>query len=139
MSSCQPSGSREPSLKKSLTRNVRGPGINGSMAGNLRTAWVRIAWVLCLTGCSGQLVAIKLPKQDANPNAYYVCTPKDGGTTFDCKSERVFHQYDRELVVSEQQCDYGVANVYVETNWRGNVTRIQYVCSTAPVGEFPDK
>lgn len=97
-----------------------------------------MAWVLCLTGCTGQLVAIKLPKQDANPNAYYVCTPSSAGATFDCKSERAFHQYDRELVVGEQQCAFGVANVYVETNWRGTVTRIQYVCGTAPVREFPD-
>jgi hypothetical protein len=113
--------------------------MTSGMPGSLRTAWVRIAWVVCLTGCSGQLVAIKLPKQDANPNAYYVCTPKAGAATFDCKSERAFHQYDRELIVTEQQCDHGVANLYVETNWRGNVSRIQYVCSTAPVGDFPDK
>jgi hypothetical protein len=98
-----------------------------------------MAWVLCLSGCGGQLVAIKLPKQDANANAYYVCTPSATSATFDCKSERAFHQYDRELVVSERQCAFGVANVYVETNWRGNVTRIQYVCGTAPVGDFPAK
>jgi hypothetical protein len=91
---------------------------------------------ICLSGCSGQVVAVKLPKQDPNPNAYYVCTPSAGGASFDCKSERAFHQYDRELLAGKE-CEYGVANVYVETDWRGNVTRIQYVCGTAPVGGFP--
>jgi len=109
------------------------------MAGKRLAAWLGTACLWCALGCSGQLVAIKLPKQDANPNAYYVCVPSAVGATFDCKSERTFHQYDRELVVSEQRCAFGVANVYVETNWRGKVTRIQYVCGTAPVGEFPGK
>src|SRR4051812_15870590 len=109
------------------------------MRGNRRGAWLWAAWLSCLPGCSGQLVAIKLPKQDANPNAYYVCAPKAAGATFDCKSERAFHQYDRRLVVSERECPFGVADVYVETDWRGKVTRIQYVCGSAPVGEFPDK
>ena len=109
------------------------------MGGKRASAWLRMAWLLCVTGCSGQLVQIKLPKQDANPNAYYVCAPSAGGATFDCKSERAFHQYDRELSISEQQCDFGVANLYVETDWKGKVTRIQYVCGTAPVGGFPSK
>jgi hypothetical protein len=109
------------------------------MLGKQRARFARLAWCLCLSGCGGQLVAIKLPKQDANPNAYYVCTPSAGGASFDCRSERAFHQYDRELAISEQQCDFGVANVYVETNFRGKVTRIQYVCGTAPVGGFPSK
>lgn len=95
--------------------------------------------LLLLTGCGGQLVAIKLPKQDANPNAYYVCKPAESSATFDCRSERAFHQYDRELVVSEQVCAFGVASVYVETDWRGKVTRIQYVCGTAPVDDFPEQ
>lgn len=109
------------------------------MPSNLRTAWLRAAWLLCLTGCGGELIQIKLPKSDANPNAYYVCTPAPGSPTFDCHSERAFHQYDRELVITEQQCDFGVANLYVETNSHGKVTRVQYVCGTAPVGGFPDK
>jgi hypothetical protein len=109
-----------------------------SMPARPRSIHGKLALLALLSGCSGQLVAVKLPKQDANPNAYYVCTPAEGGATFDCHSERAFHQYDRELVISEQQCDYGVANVYVETNWHGKVTRIQYVCGTAPVGEFPE-
>ena len=109
------------------------------MLGKPTARLVRLAWCLCLSGCSGQLVAIKLPKQDANPNDYSVCTPSAGGASFDCRSERAFHQYDRELVIDEQRCDFGVANVYVETNWRGKVTRIQYVCGTAPVGGFPSK
>ena len=37
------------------------------------------------------------------------------------------------------ECEYGIANVYVETDWRGNVTRIQYVCTTPPVGGFPSE
>ena len=109
------------------------------MLGMPRVKFARLAWFVLLTGCGGQLVAIKLPKQDPNPNAYYVCTPSAAGASFDCRSERAFHQYDRELAISEQQCDFGVANVYVETNWHGKVTRIQYVCGTAPVGGFPSK
>jgi hypothetical protein len=109
------------------------------MAGNRLAVWIGTAWLSCTIGCSGQLVAIKLPKSDPNPNAYYVCVPSAASATFQCKSERVFHQYDRELVVSERECPFGVANVYVETDWRGKVTRIQYVCGTAPVGGFPEK
>lgn len=100
---------------------------------------MRLLWLLWLSGCGGELIAVKLPKQDANPNGYYVCTPAAGGQSFDCRSERAFHQYDRELTIGEQQCNFGVANVYVETNWRGRVTRVQYVCSTAPVGGFPSQ
>jgi hypothetical protein len=91
-----------------------------------------LLWLL--TGC-GQVVAIKLPRQDPNPNAYYVCEPA-GGASFDCKSHREFHAYDRELTAGKE-CSFGVANVYVATNWHGNVSRIQYVCSTPPVGGFP--
>jgi hypothetical protein len=91
-----------------------------------------LLWLL--TGC-GQVVAIKLPGQDPNPNGYYVCEPA-GGVSFDCKSHREFHQYDRELDAGKE-CSFGVANVYVETNWHGNVSRIQYVCSTPPVAGFP--
>jgi hypothetical protein len=91
--------------------------------------------LLLLSGC-GQVVAIKMPAQDPNPNAYYVCEPASGGAGFDCKSHREFHQYDRELDAGKE-CSFGVANVYVETSWHGSVTRIQYVCSTAPVGAFP--
>ena len=96
-----------------------------------------VLWLgLWLVSCSGQVVAIKLPQQDPNPNAYYVCEPTSGGASFDCKSDRKFHQYDRELLAGKE-CSFGVANVYVETNWKGNVTRIQYVCSTPAVGGFP--
>lgn len=96
------------------------------------TAWLGL---LCLAGC-GQVVAVKIPRQDPNPNAFYLCEPAGEGA-FACKSERAFHQYDRELLAGEKECDYGVANVYVETSWHGSVTRIQYQCSTAPVGDFP--
>lgn len=96
-----------------------------------------LMWIALVSSCGGQLVAIKLPKQDPNPNAYYVCKPTEGAPTFECRSERAFHQYDRQLAVPEEQCPYGVANVYVETDWRGKVTRVQYVCGTAPVGDFP--
>jgi hypothetical protein len=91
--------------------------------------------LLTLAGC-GQVVAVKIPRQDPNPNAFYLCEPAGDGA-FSCKSERAFHQYDRELVAGDKECDYGVANVYVETSWHGSVTRIQYQCSTAPVGDFP--
>jgi hypothetical protein len=97
--------------------------------------FTRVLWLLCLSGC-GQVVAIKIPRQDPNPNAFYLCEPS-GKAGFDCKSERAFHQYDRELLAGDKECDYGVAAVYVETSWHGSVTRIQYQCSTAPVGDFP--
>lgn len=95
-----------------------------------------LLWGLCLSGC-GQVVAIKMPRQDPNPNAFYLCEPAGEGA-FACKSERAFHQYDRELVAGEKECEYGVANVHVETSWRGSVTRIQYQCSVAPVADFPE-
>lgn len=91
-------------------------------------------WLLCLSGC-GQVVAVKIPRQDPNPNAFYLCEPAGDG--FACKSERAFHQYDRELLAGEKECEYGVANVYLETSWHGSVTRVQYQCSVAPVGDFP--
>lgn len=81
-------------------------------------------------------MAVKLPAQDPNPNTYYVCEPSSGGAGFDCQSHRAFHQYDRELDAG-RECSFGVANVYVETSWHGSVTRIQYVCSAAPIGGFP--
>lgn len=90
---------------------------------------------IVLAGC-GQVVAVKLPGRDPNPNAYYVCEPSAGGASFDCKNHREFHQYDRALDVGKE-CSFGVANVYVETNWHGSVSRIQYVCSTPAVGGFP--
>jgi hypothetical protein len=94
----------------------------------------RLLCLLSLTGC-GQVIAIKLPKQDPNPNGFYVCEP--AGTGFACQSARVFHQYDRQLLAGEKECDYGIAALYVETSWHGSVTRIQYQCSTPPVGDFP--
>lgn len=81
-------------------------------------------------------MAIKVRGQDPNVNAYYLCEPSASGATFDCKSGRQFHQYDRQLLAGEE-CSYGVSDAYVETNWHGSVTRIQYVCSTPPVGGFP--
>jgi len=89
--------------------------------------------LLFLPSC-GQVVAIKIPRQDPNPNAFYLCEP--AGDAFQCKSERAFHQYDRELSAGEKECEYGVANVYVETSWHGSVKRVQYQCSVAPVGDF---
>lgn len=94
-----------------------------------------VAVVLAATGC-GQVVAIKVAKQDPNPQGYYVCVPSESGTTFVCQSDRAFHQYDAELAAGEP-CEYGVANLHVESNWRGKVTRIQFSCATPPVGEFP--
>ena len=98
----------------------------------------RVVCLLCLTSCGGQVVAIKLPKYDPNPNAFYVCEPSSGGASFDCRSERAFHQYDRELVVGTERCDYGVASIYVETNSHGKVTRVQYQCAVAEVEDFPN-
>lgn len=92
--------------------------------------------LVCLSGCGGQVVAIKLPRQDPNVNAHYVCVPAASGETFECKSGRAFHQYDSELAAGAE-CEYGVANLHVETDWRGRVTRVQYVCAAAAVGELP--
>lgn len=94
------------------------------------------AWLALVSGCGGQLVAVKLPK-DPSPQAHYVCKPNEAKPSFDCESNRAFHQYDRELVVSRETCAEGVANVYVETNWQGKVTRIQYTCALPPVEDFP--
>src|SRR5262245_47992344 len=91
----------------------------------------RHAGFVGLTGCGGQGVAIRLAKHHPNPNAFYVCEPSAEGASFDCRSERAFHQYDRELVVGTKECDFGVASVYVETNSHGKVTRIQYQCAVA--------
>jgi hypothetical protein len=95
--------------------------------------------VLCLTGC-GQVVKIKVPQpgsspSDPNVNGTYVCTPADNAS-FDCKSAVAYSAYDREVDVGKQ-CKYGVANVYVATNWHGGVTEIQYACALAAVTGFP--
>lgn len=88
-----------------------------------------------LVGCGGQVVAIEMP-HDPNPSAHYTCWP-DGESSFQCQSRQTFHQYDRVVSSSREHCAYGVSRVYVETNWQGDVTRVQYTCGTAPVGEFP--
>lgn len=96
--------------------------------------------VLSLTGC-GQVVKIKVPQSGSNPsdpnvNATYLCSPSD--KSFECKSGVAFSASDRELDVG-QHCTYGVANVYVATNWHGGVTDIQYTCALAPVTGYPTK
>jgi hypothetical protein len=96
--------------------------------------------VLCLTGC-GHVVKIKVPQpgsipSDPNVNGTYVCTPA-GDASFDCKSAVAYSAYDREVDVGKQ-CKYGVANVYVATNWHGGVTEIQYACALASVTPFPN-
>lgn len=91
---------------------------------------------LLLSGCGGQVVAIKLPQSDENASAHYTCTP-DGDHGYKCESRYTFHQYDREVEVSKQQCAYGVSRVYVQTDWKGNVTHIQYTCATLDAGDFP--
>jgi hypothetical protein len=96
-------------------------------------SWGLLSFVV---GC-GQVVAIKLPNQDPNPSAFYLCQPTGDGA-FTCESGRKFHQYDAELAAARNECAFGIANVYVETSWRGKVTHIQYQCSTPPVGGFPN-
>jgi hypothetical protein len=96
-------------------------------------------FVLCLTGC-GQVVKVKVPQPGPNPsdpnvNGTYVCTPSDEAS-FDCKSGVAYSAYDRAVDVGKQ-CKYGVANVYVATNWHGGVTEIQYACALAAVTGFP--
>lgn len=90
----------------------------------------------CISGCGGRVVAIKLPRQDPNVNAYYLCQPSANEESFECASGRAFHQYDSELAAGAQ-CEYGVAALHVETDWRGRVTRIQYVCAVAAVSDLP--
>jgi hypothetical protein len=89
-----------------------------------------------LAACGGQVVAIKMPESDPNASGHYTCTPA-GKSGFECHSLYTFHQYDREVEVKKEHCAYGVSRVYVETDWRGNVTRVQYTCGTLPSGNFP--
>lgn len=101
--------------------------------------FARCLFVLYLTGC-GQVVKIEVPQPASNPsdpnvNGVYVCTPA-GKAGFDCESRVAYFSYDREVDVGKQ-CKYGVANVYVATNWHGGVTEIQYACALAPVTGFP--
>lgn len=91
--------------------------------------------LLC-AGCGGQVVAVKVAEVDPNGSAHYTCVPNEGHG-YDCSSRYTFHQYDREVTVSKDHCAYGVSRVYVETDWRGAVTRIQYTCGTPPSGDFP--
>jgi hypothetical protein len=91
---------------------------------------------LLLAACGGQVVAIKMPDADANASASYTCVP-EGKSDYECESKYSFHQYDRVVRVSKQHCAYGVSDVYVETDFRGNVTRVQYTCNTLKSGDFP--
>lgn len=101
----------------------------------MKSAHALLIGLALLPGC-GQVVAIRLPHADPNANASYACEPSSAGASFDCKSHREFHQYDRVLDAGNE-CSFGIAHVYVQTNWHGNVTLIQYVCNTPPVGGFP--
>ncbi|HTQ02442.1 MAG TPA: hypothetical protein VMI54_01255 [Polyangiaceae bacterium] len=98
-----------------------------------------IGWALFgVVGCGGgEVVAVKFVGKDANPSAYFSCTPDPSGTSFSCASGQAFHQYDREFDAG-QACQYGIASVYVETSGSGKVTRLQYDCAVAPVTPFPD-
>lgn len=91
---------------------------------------------LAALGC-GEVVTVKTPAS-GNPNGSYTCTP-EGEHGFACQSRYSFHQYDREVTVSKQQCAYGVSQIHVETNWRGKVTRIQYTCALLQSGDFPSE
>lgn len=81
------------------------------------------------------VVAIKMPNTDPSTQGFYTCVPS--GTGFACDSQQSLHQYDQRLEPSAQKCENGIHQVHVETNWRGNVSRIQYQCAVAPVGGFP--
>ena len=103
---------------------------------NRRRTLVGLA-LLGLAGCSGQLVAIRLKGQDKNPSAYYVCVPASEGPRFECRSGRALHAFDRVLDAGGE-CPQGiVAEILVETDAHGSVTRIQYVCSVPPIDGFP--
>ncbi len=102
----------------------------------LRSLWLG-SLLVGVVGCGGgEVVAVKFVGKDANPSAYFTCIPTSTGTSFSCASGQAFHQYDREFGAG-QECQYGIANVYVETSGTGKVTRVQYDCAVAPVGGFP--
>jgi len=83
----------------------------------------------------GHVVAVRMPNKDPNPQAYYTCEPD--GTGFKCDSGQSLHQFDQRLEPSAQNCENGVYEVHIETNWHGGVSRAQYQCAVAPVGGFP--
>jgi hypothetical protein len=92
---------------------------------------------LGLWGCGGgEVVRIKIVRQDrtaldANASAHFTCAPNQG-TTYSCRSGQTLNQFDRDLEAGAE-CSYGIASFHVETSASGKVTRIQYVCATAPV------
>jgi len=94
------------------------------------------ALAICVAGCSGEVIAVKLKNQEPNPNGYFTCQPAEGSATFTCASGQAFHQSDRELLAGEP-CPYGLASIQVETSSSGKVTRVQYACALAPIGDFP--
>ena len=100
----------------------------------------RLLRVIAATGLFGsmacaEVVAIRMPGTDPHPQAFYTCEPQ--GTGFECDSAQSLHQYDRRLDPSAQKCENGFHQLHVETNWRGQVSSIQYQCALAPVGGFP--
>lgn len=91
-----------------------------------------------LLGCvaCANVLAIKMPSKDPNPQAYYTCEPE--GAALECHSAQTLHQYDVRLEPSEQKCEYGIYEVHVKTNWHGGISKVQYQCAVASsLGGFP--
>ena len=90
-----------------------------------------------LLGCvaCANVLAIKMPGKDPNPQAFYTCQPN--GTALKCESAQTLHQFDLRLEPSEQKCEYGIYQLHVKTNWHGGISEVQYQCAVPPVGGFP--
>jgi hypothetical protein len=105
--------------------------------------WLR-RLALCMllpfaAGCGGQVLSVALPQRDPNTQAHFVCKPseKDGRPGFDCASGQNLFSPNVELSIGDQ-CPYGVARLWVETDWQGDIEQVQFVCATAPVDDLPE-
>jgi hypothetical protein len=94
---------------------------------------------LLAAGCGGQILSVTMPGKDPNTQAHFTCVPseKDGRPGFTCNSGQVVYSPTVELSAGEQ-CPYGIARLWVETDWQGDIERVQFVCATAPVDDLPD-
>lgn len=101
-----------------------------------RSIWALVAGALLGAVACANVVAIKMPSKDPNPQAFYTCEPN--GTGFQCNSAQTLHQFNLQLEPSEQKCEYGIYEVHVKTNWHGGISEVQYQCAVASsIGGFP--
>jgi hypothetical protein len=99
------------------------------------SSWAVALGVLLVNLACGNVVAIRIPKTDPHPQAFYTCEP--AGTDYKCESAQSLHQYDSRLEPSAEKCENGIHQVHVQTNWHGGVSRIQYQCALPGPGGFP--